>query len=344
MFENSHRILSSEKRLLNCETVDVNQLMPIRYVWAWEHYLNGCANNWLPSEVPMEDDRMLWRSPDGLTGEERKVLLRSCGFFSTGESIVATNISLALYKYVTNAEARQYLLRQAFEEAVHAHAFLYICESLGLDSGEIFNMYREVAVVKNKELFALDLTRDLLESNISTKTFEGAQKFLENLVGYYLILEGIFFYGGFAMVLSFQRQNKMRGIAQIYEFILRDETIHLNFGIDLINGIKEENPELWTPAFQQRVLDKMKTAVELEVLFAEETLPHGIFGLTAPLMREYTEYLADRRLERVGLPLHYHTENPFPWMSEVMDLYKEKNFFEKTVTEYRSSGTLEWKS
>lgn len=337
----NHRPLSQEKRLLNCEIADVNQLMPIKYTWAWEHYLNGCSNHWLPHEIPLGDDAALWKSQK-LTQDERILLMRNFGFFSTAETLVANNIALALYKYVTNAEARLYMLRQAFEEAVHAQSFFYICESLSLNSGEVFNMYREIPVIRAKDAFQIKLTEDVLNPHFSTKSFEGSQKFLENLIGFYVILEGIFFYGGFAMVLAFQRQNKMRGVCQLYEFILRDETIHLNFGIDLINGIKEENPELWTPAFQSRIVDLVKEAVELEARYTEECLPHGIFGLNPKGFRHYIEYLADRRLERIGLKKVYGSSNPLEWMSEAIDLYKEKNFFEEIVTEYRPASSLEW--
>lgn len=331
----------ADKHLINSETSDPNQLMPLKYEWAWEHFLNGCANNWLPHEIPMADDLALWKSKC-LSENERLLLIRNFGFFSTAETLVANNLALAVYKFVTNGECRQYLLRQAFEEAIHAHAFLYICESMHLDSGEIFNMYREIPVIQEKDAFQIQLTSNMLAPDFSTDSFEGAQSFLENLIGFYIILEGIFFYGGFAMVLSFQRQNKMRGICQMYEFILRDETIHLNFGIDLINGIKEENPDLWTPSFKEHILELVIRGVSLEVLYIKEVLPHGIFGLNAEDFQSYIEYLADRRLERIGLQQYYGSENPLEWMSEAIDLYKEKNFFENIVTEYRPASSLKW--
>ncbi|MCH9609048.1 MAG: Ribonucleoside-diphosphate reductase subunit beta [Chlamydiales bacterium] len=337
----SKRVDADKKRLINCNAVDVNQLMPLKYKWAWEHYLNGCANNWLPSEVPMAKDIELWKSND-LSKDERHVIMRNLGFFATAESLVGNNIVLAIFKHITNPEARQYLLRQAFEEAVHTHTFLYICESLNLDEGELFNMYNEVPCIHEKDAFQMQLTADILEDDFTTKTVEGAQKFLENLIGYYLIMEGIFFYSGFVMILSFLRQNKMTGIGEQYQYILRDETIHLNFGIDLINGIKEENPELWTPKFQNHIIELIKQAVELEINYAESCLPRGILGLRAPMFRDYVQHIADRRLERIGLKAIYGSKNPFPWMSEAIDLNKEKNFFETRVTEYQTAGNLVW--
>ncbi len=335
------RMDARDKRLINCHQVDVNQLMPLKYHWAWEHYLNGCANHWMPNEVPMGRDIELWRSGD-LSSAERLVILRNLGFFATAESLVGNNLVLAIFKHVTNAECRQYLLRQAFEEAVHTHAFLYIVESLGLDEREVFNMYREVPAIARKDAFEMHLTAALLDPSFSTATQAGAQRFLENLVGYYLIMEGIFFYTGFVMILSFHRQNRMTGIGEQFQYILRDESVHLNFGIDLINGIKAENPELWTPAFQQHLIALVREAVELEVAYARDCLPQGILGLNSDLFRYYVQHIADRRLERIGLPAQYGSPNPFPWMSETIDLTKEKNFFETRVTEYQSAATLRW--
>ena len=337
----SERIDARKKRLINCREVDVNQLMPIKYQWAWEHYLNGCANHWMPNEVPMNDDIELWRS-DALSEDERLVILRNLGFFSTAESLVGNNIVLAIFRHVTNPECRQYLLRQSFEEAIHTHAFLYIVESLGLDQGEVFNMYREIPAIARKDQFEMELTRSVLDPGFRTDSLENMQELVKNLIGFYVIMEGIFFYSGFAMVLSMHRQNRMRGIGEQFQYILRDETIHLNFGIDLINGIKEENPALWTPAFQTEMQELIKEAVELEVAYAYDCLPHGILGLNAPMFREYVEHVANRRLERIGLGAQYDASNPFPWMSETIDLAKEKNFFETRVTEYQQAASLSW--
>ncbi|MDN3506715.1 MAG: ribonucleotide-diphosphate reductase subunit beta [Simkaniaceae bacterium] len=336
------RVQANQKRLINCNAVDVNQLMPLKYNWAWEHYLNGCANHWMPTEVSMAKDIELWKSNE-LSDDERRVIMRNLGFFSTAESLVGNNITLAIFKHVTNPEARQYLLRQAFEEAIHTHTFHYIVESLALDEGEIFNMYNEVNSINEKDAFEMQLTADIMKEGFTTDTPEGIQKFLENLIGFYIIMEGIFFYSGFVMILSFHRQNKMKGIGEQFQYILRDETIHLNFGIDLINGIKEENPEVWTPEFKEHIIQLIHKAVELEVKYAEDCLPTGILGLTAPMFREYVQYITNRRLERIGLPQQFPgAKNPFPWMSETIDLGKEKNFFETRVTEYQSSANLTW--
>lgn len=339
--EKKARIRAADKRLINCSQVDVNQLMPLKYHWAWEHYVNGCANHWMPTEVPMGKDIETWRSGK-LSPAERTVILRNLGFFATAESLVGNNLVLAIFKHLTNAECRQYLLRQAFEEAVHSHTFLYVVDSLALDEREVFNMYREIPAIARKDEFEMKLTAEVLDPAFSTATFRGMQKFLKNLIGYYVIMEGLFFYSGFVMVLSFHRRNLMTGIGEQFQYILRDETIHLNFGIDLINGIKAENPGIWTEEFQAEIVALIREAVELEVAYAADCLPAGVLGLNAELFRQYVQHIADRRLERIGLAPQYGSANPFTWMSETMDISKEKNFFETRVTEYQSAGSLKW--
>ena len=330
-----------KKRLINCKAVDVNQLHPLKYHWAWEHYLNGCANHWMPTEVSMQKDIEIWKGTS-LSEAERRVIMRNLGFFATGESLVGNNIVLAIFKHVTNSEARQYLLRQAFEEAIHTHAFHYIVESLGLDGREVFNMYNEVDSIKGKDAFVMSLTEKVLDPSFNTDSVEGIQEFIKNLVGFYVIMEGIFFYSGFVMILSFHRQNRMTGIGEQFQYILRDETIHLNFGIDLINGIKAENPEVWTPKLQKEILEMIEQAVSFEYAYACDCLPAGVLGLNSEMFKDYVEYVADRRMERIGLKARFGSKNPFPWMSETIDLAKEKNFFETRVTEYQSAANLVW--
>ncbi|SFT54109.1 ribonucleoside-diphosphate reductase beta chain [Actinopolyspora lacussalsi subsp. righensis] len=336
------RVDAADKAMINSRA-DVNQLLPLKYGWAWDKYLAGCNNHWMPTEVSMQADIALWKSPDGLTDDERLMLKRNLGFFATAESLVANNVVLAVYRHITNPECRQYLLRQAFEEAVHTHTFQYICESLGLDEGELFNMYREVPSISDKDSWALRYTRNLENPDFATGTPEADRAFLRDLVAFYVIFEGMWFYTGFAQILSLGRRNKMVGIAEQYQYILRDESIHLNFGIDCINRIKLENPWLWTPEFQEEVRTMLTEACELEVAYGRETMPRGMLGLNAELCTEYMHFITNRRCDQLGLePVFAETENPFPWMSEAVDLKKEKNFFETRVTEYQSGAALEW--
>ena len=332
----------NKRRVINGADADVIQLYPMKHHFAWEAYNVGNANHWLPTEISMQLDIEQWKSNRVLSDDERKALKTVLGFFSTADSIAANNVALAFYKHITSPECRLYILRQAYEEAVHTHAYQYIVESLGLDEGEIFNMYREVEAIHRKDSFILGFNEGIFDPSFKTGTFENDQKFLENICVFSLIMEGIFFYSSFAVMFGFQRQKKMTGSAEQIQYIMRDESQHLNFGINLINTIKEEQPELWTPEFQQHIVDLVKEATEMEYMFAVEVFPKGIFGMNADNFKQYIEHIADRRLERVGLPAQYHVANPFPWMSEAVDLSKEKNFFETRVTEYQVGGTLNW--
>ncbi len=338
----NEKIDINKRRVINGADADVIQLYPMKHAFAWEAYNVGNANHWLPTEISMQKDIEQWKSPTFLTNDERVALKTVLGFFTTADSIAANNIVIAAYKHITSPECRMYLLRQAYEEAIHTHAYQYIVESLGLDEGEIFNMYREVDSIYTKASFILSFNEGIFNPEFKTGTFEADQKFLENIVVFSLIMEGIFFYSSFAVMFGFQRQNKMIGSAEQIQYIMRDESQHLNFGINLINTIKEEQPELWTPEFQQHVIDLIKEAVEMESTFARTVFPKGIFGMNAEGFHQYIQHIADRRLSRVGLPLQYNVSNPFPWMSEAIDLSKEKNFFETRVTEYQVGGTLDW--
>ena len=332
---NSHRITVDEKRIINCRA-DVNQLVPFKYEWAWQKYLDACANHWMPQEISMSRDIALWKDPNGLSDDERQIIKRNLGFFSTADSLVANNLVLAIYRHITNPECRQYLLRQSFEEAIHTHAYQYVVESLGLDEGEIFNMYREIPSIHKKDVFQLQFTQELADPNFSTGTVEADKRFLRNLIGYYIIMEGLFFYVGFVQMLSFGRQNKMTGASEEFQYIMRDESMHLNFGIDLINAIKQENPHLWTAEFQDEICALIREGVELEYAYAEDTMPRGVLGLNAPMFSEYLRFVANRRCKQIGLPEQYAgAKNPFPWMSEMIDLKKEKNFFETRVIDYQ---------
>ena len=331
-----------DKAMINCRA-DVNQLLPLKYRWAWDRYLAACNNHWMPTEVAMQADIALWRSRDGLSDDERRMVKRNLGFFAASESLVANNIVLAIYRHLTNPECRQYLLRQAFEEAIHTHTFQYICESLGLDEGELFNMYREVPSITDKAAWALRYTRNLSDPQFATGTAAADQAFLRDLVAFYVVFEGMWFYTGFAQILSLGRRNKMVGIAEQYQYILRDESLHLNFGIDVINQITAENPHLWTPDLKDEVRQMLHEACALEIAYGRDTMPRGLLGLNADVCAAYMHVITNRRCAQLGLaPLFAETANPFPWMSEAMDLKKEKNFFETRVTEYQSGGSLKW--
>ena len=336
------RVQVGQKAMINSRA-DLNQLVPFKYKWAWEKYLDGAANHWMPQEVNMTDDIALWRSDDGLTEDERTIVKRSLGFFSTADSLVANNLVLAVYRHITNPECRQYLLRQAFEEAIHTHAYQYCVESLGMDEGEIFNMYREVPCVERKAAWGLKYTKNLEDPTFTTGTPETDKEFLSNLIAYYCVLEGMFFYCGFSQILSMGRRNKMTGVSEQFQYIMRDESMHVNFGIDVINSIINENPHIWDDEMRKRATDMIVEGTELEIEYARDTMPRGVLGMNAKTMEEYLKYVCNRRLTQINLPEAYPgADNPFPWMSEIMDLRKEKNFFETRVIEYQVGGSLKF--
>src|SRR6266850_705745 len=301
------RVKVEDKKVINSKA-DVNQLVPFKYKWAWEKYLAACANHWMPQEINMSRDIALWT-----------------------------------YRHITAPECRQYLLRQAFEEAIHTHAYQYIVESLDLDQGEVFNAYHEIASIREKDEFLVPFIDTLTDPAFVTGTPQNDQALLRSLIVFSCLMEGMFFYVGFTQILSLGRQNKMTGAAEQYMYILRDESMHCNFGIDLVNQIKLENPHLWTPQFREEIGELFRRAVELEYRYAEDTMPRGVLGLNAPMFKEYLRFIANRRCQQIGLDALYPgAANPFPWMSEMIDLKKERNFFETRVIEYQTGGALSW--
>jgi ribonucleoside-diphosphate reductase beta chain len=336
------RVRAEDKRIINGHT-DVNQLVPLKYKWAWDKYLSACANHWMPQEVNMARDIGLWKDPQGLTEDERRIVKRNLGFFVTADSLAANNIVLGTYRHITAPECRQFLLRQAFEEAIHTHAYQYIVESLGLNEAEIFNAYNEVPSIRAKDEFLIPFIDTLTDPSFKTGTLEADQALLRSLIVFACLMEGLFFYVGFTQILALGRQNKMTGAAEQYQYILRDESMHCNFGIDLINQIKLENPQLWTSQFRADIRDLVSEAVELEYRYAEDTMPRGVLGLNAPMFKGYLRYISNRRCQQIGIdPLFDTVDNPFPWMSEMIDLKKERNFFETRVIEYQTGGALNW--
>jgi ribonucleoside-diphosphate reductase beta chain len=338
----ARRVKAADKRIINGRT-DVNQLVPFKYKWAWEKYLATCANHWMPQEVNMSRDIATWKDPNGLTEDERRIVKRNLGFFVTADSLAANNIVLGTYRHITAPECRQFLLRQAFEEAIHTHAYQYIVESLGLDESEIFNAYNEVQSIRDKDEFLIPFIEAISDPHFHTGTEENDRTLLKSLIVFACLMEGLFFYVGFTQILALGRQNKMTGAAEQYQYILRDESMHCNFGIDLINQIKAENPHLWTAEFKAEIKALFEKAVALEYRYAEDTMPRGVLGMNASMFKGYLRYIANRRATQIGLPeLFPNEENPFPWMSEMIDLKKERNFFETRVIDYQSGGALSW--
>ncbi len=331
--------MRKDTKIISDKVSTVNQILPHVNKWAWDLFIDGAANNWMPTEISMAKDIEQWKG-DSLSEDERLVVKRCLGFFAGSESLVANNLLLSVFKYVTDPECRQYILRQAYEESLHNLTVVYVCDSLSLDISEVYEAYSSIPSIKAKDDFLMNISTDINRPDFSINTIEGKREFLRNLIIYYIICEGIFFFSGFAMLLSFNRQNKLPGTGEQIQYTLRDESLHIQFGTKLINKIREDEPKLWTKAFEKETMEHIDTAMELELAYARDVLPNGILGLNSDMFIDYVQYIANRRLENLGLPTVYEdAKNPFPWMSEIIDLEKCKNFFETRVTEY-SVGNL----
>ena len=331
--------MKKSKEIISDKVSVVNQILPHTNKWAWDLFIDGAANNWMPTEISMAKDIEQWRS--NLLSEDEKLVVKRClGFFAGSESLVANNLLLSIFKFVTDPECRQYILRQAYEESLHNLTVVYVCDSLNLEIDEVYQAYASIPSIKAKDDFLMNITTDINRPDFNINTIEGKREFLRNIITYYIICEGIFFFSGFAMLLSFNRQNKLPGIGEQIQYTLRDESLHIKFGTEVINKIREDNPKVWTKAFEKETLAHIETAMELELAYAREVLPTGILGVNSDMFIDYVQFIADRRLTNLGLPSPFgEAQNPFPWMSEIIDLEKCKNFFETRVTEY-SVGTL----
>lgn len=327
--------------ILSNTKTDPNKLLPMKYPWAWDHYKTGLSNNWMPEEVPMQNDVETWKS-DRLSETERKTILYNLGFFSTAESLTANNLVLALYQHITDPGCRLYLIRQAMEEAVHSHMFVHCCDTFGLDPDVIYDMYNTIPCIREKDQFVINLTQTIFDKNFEIKSDHDVRLLLKDLIGFYVIMEGIFFYGGFAMMLALKRKNIMVGMGEQFNFTLRDESTHLSFGNMVIETIRNENPNAWTTDFELEVRGLVGDAVELETKYIKECCPKTFAGISTNSYIEYIKFIADKRLERLGMKNLFSVKNPLPWMSQSINTLKEQNFFETRVTEYKGAGDLKW--
>ena len=323
------------------EVAGVNQILPHKHPEAWDMFLKGVANNWSPAEINMSTDIAQWKNNE-LTKDEKLLVKRTLGFFAGTESLVGNNLLLTVNRWVTDAECRQYILRQAYEESLHNWTVVTCCDSFNLKISEVYEAYLNIPSIKAKDDFLMGVTNNVNRQDFSTKTIEGKREFMRNLVTYYLLAEGTFFFSGFAMILALGRQNKLPGLSDQIRYTLRDETLHIQFGTYLINSIREQYPSVWTKKFEQETVEHIKKAVELEIAYAHDVLPRGILGLNAEMFVDYMRYIGNRRLEGIGINFRFDSDhNPFPWLSEVVDTGAMTNFFERKVKDYQNSGVLE---
>jgi ribonucleoside-diphosphate reductase beta chain len=328
-------------KLLSKNITGVNRILPHKHKYAWDLFLKSCANNWMPTEISMQNDIKQWKS-DEITDSEKLLVKRCLGFFAGSESLVGNNLLLSAFRFITDAECRQYILRQAFEESLHNLTVVYICDSLDLEIEEVFAAYENVPSIKAKDDFLMSITNDISGPDFTTDTKEGKQELLRNFLTYWIVCEGTFFFSGFAMLLALGRQNKLQGVSDQIKYTLRDESSHIAFGTYLINTLIEQNPSIWTKSIQEEFIEHIKKAVELEIAYAYDVLPSGILGLNAEMFIDYMHYIGNRRLEAINLDFRFPSDkNPFPWLSEVVDVQAMGNFFERRVREYQQSGSLD---
>ena len=319
------------------------QLMPFQYPWAWEEFKNLCKNHWLPQEISMAQDIAQWKGAHYLTDDERHLIKKILSFFANTDVLVGDNIIMAIYAHISNPECRQYLTAQAFQETVHSWSYAHIVESLSMDQKDVFSEFKRTGTIKDKHDFANQFSEGVFNKDFSTKTPEGRALYLKNLCAYYIGMEGMQFYSAFVLLLNFKRRNLLVGTAEQLEYIVRDESLHCRFGTKLINQFIIENEDIWTQELKDQIRQNIFHVVELEDAFIEDALPRDIVGLSRAQFAKYIRYIADRRLESIGLEVLFgEEETPFPWMNEIMDLPKEKNFFETRVTEYQTGFGLEW--
>lgn len=337
--EDKAREAFAAKRVVNGrETVFFN-ILPLKYQWAYDLYKTMKANHWEPEDIPMQKDCEQWRS-DQISDIERWIIKMGIGYFSAAEGIVGDNILHVIREVVTAPELKLVLGRHAHEENIHADSLVYMLSSLGLNPHECEAMFEDIDTIKKKNEFVMKSSNGLRRDVDLTKT-ENKQLLAKNMFIFGQCMEGTQFYGLFGMILSLYRQNKFPGIGQMFRYTLRDESNHIELLRNLLMDLVEENPEIWTPVFKEELRDIMREAVNLEKEFIRDCLPANAVGLSADEFMQYIEFIADRRLEGVGLaPLTSGTKNPFPWLAELMDINKEQNFFEGRVTDYQKASAL----
>lgn len=331
----------NKRRVINGYDDGLMQISPLKHPWAYEIFELMIKNTWVPGEVPLQQDVNMWNDPNGLSETEKRVYSRSLAFVSNLDGLQTNNLACNIIRHLTSPEVILAVTRQTYEEALHVQSYAALVEALALDPEEIYGLYRKDQELYEKNQEVLKAVSKISDKNFETGTFKTDQMFLEACIGN-VILEGIYFYSAFMIFYVLRRNNKMPGSAEMIQFINRDEDLHCMLFTHITNTIRKEQPELWTEEFQQQVIQNFKQAVEMEYQWGASCIKEGILGLTPELLRDYLQFVADYRLEALGLPKQYNSENPFPWVDEyTQGNMIEVNFFEGTVREYQS-GSLEW--
>ncbi len=318
-------------RLIGKATPEDMNLHPIKYQWAYDLYQQAVRNTWFPHEITLKEDLDDWEK---MTEDERHAVKFLMAFFNPAELIVNRSIALGIYPYLKSAECHLYLAKQMWEEANHCVAFEYVLETFPFNREHIFDLHLQVPSMQKKEAYINKYMKRMTEDSLDIETLDGKKDFLRNLVATNIVMEGVWFYSGFMVALSFRQRNMLRNFGSMINWVVRDESLHLKFGINLILNILEENPELLTAEFAREIRDIVIEGVDLEVEYNKDLFPTGILGLNSDYVNQYVQYVADRRLEELGLPKHYNANNPAKWMSSATDVFELVNFFEAQNTSY----------
>ena len=330
----------ASKKVINGNDTMFFNILPIKYNWAYDLYKTMKANHWEPEDIPMQRDVEQWRSTE-ITDVERWIIKMGIGYFSAAEGIVGDNIQHVVREVVTAPELKLVLGRHAHEENIHADSLVYMISSLGLNPHECEAMFEDIPTISEKNAFVVNNSR-AMRRDMDLTELSNKQDLAKNIFLFGQVMEGTQFYGLFGMILSLYRQNKFPGIGQMFSYTLRDESNHIEVFRNLLMDLIEENPDIWTEEFREDLRATMAEGIRLEKKFIRDCLPVAAVGLNAEEFELYIDYISDRRLESCGLaPLNAETvKNPFPWLAEMMDIKKEQNFFEGTVTEYQKSSSL----
>jgi ribonucleoside-diphosphate reductase beta chain len=309
---------------------DVN-LHPLRYKWAYDLYNQAVRNTWFPHEIPLKEDLDDWEK---MTPDEQHAVKFVMAFFNPAELIVNRVLALGVYPYLKSPECHLYLAKQMWEEANHCVAFEYVLETFPFDREKIYNIHLEVPSMKAKEAFIMKYLKRMTDEKLDVETIEGKKDFIRNLIVTNIVMEGTWFYSGFMVMLSFRQRNQLRNFGSMINWVIRDESLHLKFGINLVHNILEENAELLTEDFANEIRNLVIEGVDLETAYNKDLFPKGILGLNADYVNQYVQYVADRRLEELGLPIYYKASNPAKWMATSTDVFELVNFFEAQNTNY----------
>jgi ribonucleoside-diphosphate reductase beta chain len=310
-------------------------LKPIKYKWAMDLYNQAIANTWFPNEIQLGQDLADWKE---MSEEERHAVTFLMSYFNPNELLVNKALAFGVYPYVNAAECHLYLAKQMWEEANHCMSFEYVLETFPIDRDEAYAAHVETPSMARKEEFETKIIKRMTEETLDITTTDGKKDFVRNLVAYNIILEGIWFYSGFMVALSFRQRNLLRNFASLIDWVVRDESLHLKFGINLILTVLEENEDLQTEEFADEIKQMIIDGVEMEEAYNKDLLPNGILGLNSDYINQYVKYLADRRLEELGFEPHYKVSNPAKWMAAANDTLQLVNFFETTNTSYEVNG------